>query len=306
MPNNKMERFTQRAWRVMSLAQQCAERLHHNPIDTQHMLVGLYKEEGGIAGKVLRDLGIEGDRLEALVVELTPTTASVEKSTTDLSTGSKRVLELAVDEARRMGHRFFGTEHLLLALARLSDGVAIDVLKRLGIGPEKIRQQTRRMLQVSPIPPARTRPEAPRLPKAAPNQPDDPLQAPAYEQVQTLLIKLMQMLEDNKISTPHVVELLSTLMPDIKLTPSQQAQLVSQLFDSPRFKRYTARLRLTDAQGMEISEHRLSFTALLAEIDSFLASVLNEPQKPLAFKLGSTSLEIRLERTDDNPNEAVL
>ena len=151
MPNNKMERFTQRARRVLSLAQEEAERLRHNYIGTEHLLLGLMREEGGVAGRVLRDLGLESRRVEELVEELTRATARTTTTALDLSPGTKRVLELAVDEARRMGHHYIGTEHLLLGLVRQSEGVAIDVLKRLGVSPEEVRRQTRRVLQESPV-----------------------------------------------------------------------------------------------------------------------------------------------------------
>src|SRR5215831_18529320 len=150
MPN-KLERFTQRARRVLSLAQEEAERLRHNYIGTEHLLLGLMREEGGVAGRVLRDLGLEQRRVEELVEELTRATARTTNTALDLSPGTKRVLELAVDEARRMGHHYIGTEHLLLGLVRQPEGVAIDVLKRLGVSPEEVRQQTRRVLQESPV-----------------------------------------------------------------------------------------------------------------------------------------------------------
>ncbi|MBC6936129.1 MAG: ATP-dependent Clp protease ATP-binding subunit [Chloroflexi bacterium] len=146
-----MERFTQRARRVLSLAQEEAERLQHNYIGTEHLLLGLMREEGGVAGRVLRDLGLEPRRVEELVEQMTRASARTSPAALDLSPGTKRVLELAVDEARRMGHHYIGTEHLLLGLVRQSDGVAIDVLKRLGISPEEIRRQTRRVLQESPV-----------------------------------------------------------------------------------------------------------------------------------------------------------
>src|SRR3982751_1735162 len=146
-----MERFTQRARRVLSLAQEEAERLRHNYIGTEHLLLGLMREEGGVAGRVLRDLGLEQRRVEELVEELTRATARTTNTALDLSPGTKRVLELAVDEARRMGHHYIGTEHLLLGLVRQSEGVAIDVLKRLGVSPEEVRRQTRRVLQESPV-----------------------------------------------------------------------------------------------------------------------------------------------------------
>ncbi len=149
MPN-KMERFTQRARRVLSLAQEEAERLNHNYIGTEHLLLGLMREEGGVAGRVLRELGLDQDRVEELVDRMTHAgQRTVGKL--DLAPGTKRVLEYAVDEARKMGHHYIGTEHLLLGLVRQPEGVAIDVLKRLGVSPDQVRRQTRRVLQESPV-----------------------------------------------------------------------------------------------------------------------------------------------------------
>jgi ATP-dependent Clp protease ATP-binding subunit ClpC len=146
-----MERFTQRARRVLSLAQEEAERLQHGQIGTEHLLLGLMREEGGVAGRVLRELGLDQRRVEELVVRLTDSGSRIPTGTLDLSAGTKKVLELAVDEARRMGHHYIGTEHLLLGLVRQQDGVAIDVLRRLGISPEEVRRQTRRVLSESPV-----------------------------------------------------------------------------------------------------------------------------------------------------------
>ena len=150
MPN-KMERFTQRARRVLSLAQEEAERLQHHQIGTEHLLLGLMREEGGVAGRVLRDLGLDLRRVEELVTKFSKSSGTTSDKQLDLSPGTKKVLELAVDEARRMGHHYIGTEHLLLGLVRQQDGVAIDVLRRLGVSPEEVRRQTRRVLQESPL-----------------------------------------------------------------------------------------------------------------------------------------------------------
>ena len=149
--SNKMERFTQRARRVLSLAQEEAERLQHNYIGTEHLLLGLIREEGGVAGRVLRELGLEQKRVEELVERMTRASTRSGTTAPELSPGTKRVLELAVDEARRMGHHYIGTEHLLLGLVRLPEGVAIDILKRLGVSPEEVRRQTRRVLQENPV-----------------------------------------------------------------------------------------------------------------------------------------------------------
>jgi ATP-dependent Clp protease ATP-binding subunit ClpC len=143
-----MERFTQRARRVLSLAHQEAERMRHNYIGTEHLLLGLIREEGGVAGRVLRELGLEADRVEEMVERLTGS-GQYSGGKLDLSPGTQQVLEHAVDEARRLGHHYIGTEHLLLGLVRYGEGIALDVLRKLGVTPEQIRRQTRRVLQES-------------------------------------------------------------------------------------------------------------------------------------------------------------
>ncbi|MBK5106587.1 MAG: ATP-dependent Clp protease ATP-binding subunit [Anaerolineales bacterium] len=145
---SSMERFTQRARRVLSLAHQEAERMRQNYIGTEHLLLGLIQEDGGVAGRVLRELGIEADRVQEIVERLTGTGSSP-GGKLDLSPGTQQVLEFAVDEARRLGHHYIGTEHLLLGLVRYGEGVANDVLRKLGVTPEQIRRQTRRVLQES-------------------------------------------------------------------------------------------------------------------------------------------------------------
>jgi ATP-dependent Clp protease ATP-binding subunit ClpC len=146
------ERFTQRARRVLSLAQEEAERLNHSYIGSEHVLIGLLREEGGVAGRVLRELGLDVSRVQAMVERLSggPGTRTPFKKI-ELSPSTKRVLELAVEEARRMGQHYISTEHLLLGLARQNEGLAIDVLRKFGISPEQIRRQTRRMLKESPV-----------------------------------------------------------------------------------------------------------------------------------------------------------
>jgi ATP-dependent Clp protease ATP-binding subunit ClpC len=143
-----MERFTQRARRVLSLAHQEAERLRHNYIGTEHLLLGLIREEGGVAGRVLRELGLDISRVQEMVERLTGL-GDYRGAKLDLSPGTQQVLELAIEEAGRMGHHYIGTEHILLGLVRHGEGMAMDVLRRLGVTPEQIRRQTRRVLQES-------------------------------------------------------------------------------------------------------------------------------------------------------------
>jgi len=148
-----MERFTQRARHVLALAHAEAERLRHITINTEHLLVGLIEEEGGTAGTALRDLGLETERVREMVERLSPM-GLTETITIELSKGAQQVLEFAIEEARLLGHQFIGTEHLLLALTRSDEGQAVEVLKKLGVTPEQVRRQTRRLMEETTSGPA--------------------------------------------------------------------------------------------------------------------------------------------------------
>jgi len=143
-----MERFTQKARRVLSLAHQEAERARSNHIGTEHLLLGLMDEEGGVAGRVLRELGMASDRVREVINRVTSSSASFDPSRMELAAEVQQVLEHAVEEARRLGHHYIGTEHILLGLVRV-DSTAMEVLRRLGVNAEQIRRQTRRVLNES-------------------------------------------------------------------------------------------------------------------------------------------------------------
>lgn len=151
MNSKNWERFTQRARRVLSLAQEEAERLNHSYIGSEHVLIGLLREEGGVAGRVLRELGLESNRVQAMVERLAGMGTRTPFTKIDLSPSTKRILELAIDEARRMGQHYISTEHLLLGLVRQNEGMAMEVLKKFGVSAEQVRRQTRRMLKESPV-----------------------------------------------------------------------------------------------------------------------------------------------------------
>jgi len=139
-----MERFTQRARRVLSLAHQEAERARQSKIGTEHLLLGLMEEEGGVAGRVLRELGMDSDRMREMV-ERVAGSGSYVGGKIELAPETQQVLEQAVEEARRLGHHYIGTEHILLGLIG-GEGTAMDVLRKLGVTPDQIRRQTRRVL----------------------------------------------------------------------------------------------------------------------------------------------------------------
>ncbi|MBC7878106.1 MAG: ATP-dependent Clp protease ATP-binding subunit [Anaerolineales bacterium] len=140
-----MERFTQRARRVLSLAHQEAERARQSNIGTEHLLLGLMDEEGGVAGRVLRDLGMTPDRVREVVQRVSGNAVNFDPNHIELAAETQQVLEFAVDEARRLGHHYIGTEHILLALVRI-ESTGMEALRRLGVTADQIRRQTRRVL----------------------------------------------------------------------------------------------------------------------------------------------------------------
>ena len=148
-----MERFTQRARRVLSLAHQEAERARQSNIGTEHLLLGLMDEEGGVAGRVLRELGMTSDRVREIIERVAATESRFNPDKIELAPDTQQVLEYAVDEARRLGHHYIGTEHILLGLVRV-EGTAMEVLRRLGVTTDQIRRQTRRVLNESASSPA--------------------------------------------------------------------------------------------------------------------------------------------------------
>ncbi|HEX9019202.1 MAG TPA: ATP-dependent Clp protease ATP-binding subunit [Anaerolineaceae bacterium] len=191
-----MERFTQRARRVLSLAHQEAERMRQNVIGTEHLLLGLIEEEGGVAGRVLRELGLEPDRVREMVEKMSGF-GQYRGGKIDLAPGTQQVLEFAIEEARRMGHHYIGTEHLLLGLVRSQEGMAMEVLRKLGVTAEQIRRQTRRILQESSTSPSTATPTS-----TTPNRPANPRQAeskPKTPLVDQLAVDLTQKAEENKL-----------------------------------------------------------------------------------------------------------
>jgi ATP-dependent Clp protease ATP-binding subunit ClpC len=148
---DNFDRFTKRARRVLTNAQEEARRLNHRYIGTEHILLGLVSEEGGVAMRVLQELGIKPDQVRSAVERAVGKGARPTLTQPTLTPRTKRVIEISVDEARKMGHHYIGTEHLLLGLVQEGEGVAVDVLRRLGASPERIREEVNRLLQEVPM-----------------------------------------------------------------------------------------------------------------------------------------------------------
>ncbi|MBU0510773.1 MAG: ATP-dependent Clp protease ATP-binding subunit [Chloroflexi bacterium] len=186
-----MERFTQRARRVLSLAHQEAERMHHNYIGTEHLLLGLMREDGGVSGRVLRELGLEVNRVQDIIERLTGLGYS-SISHPELSPGMRDVLGLALEQARLLGHPYIGVEHLLLGLVDYNEGVANDALRRMGVTPEQIRRQTTRVLKEAQTPRRASRQSQPAKKGKAKTKSKTPM-------VDHLTSNLNQMAEDGKL-----------------------------------------------------------------------------------------------------------
>jgi hypothetical protein len=135
------ERFTDRARRVVPLAQEEAKRLDHNYIGTEHLLLGLIREGEGVAAKALESLGISLDAVRQQVKEIIGRGQQAPSGHMPFTPRAKKVLELSLREALQLGHDYIGTEHLLLGLIREGDGVAAQVLIRLGADLNRVRQQ---------------------------------------------------------------------------------------------------------------------------------------------------------------------
>jgi len=143
---SRFEKFSERARRVLTLAQEEAQNLNHSYIGTEHILLGLVREEEGVAAKVLVSLGAGLNKVRASVEFVIGRGEKPSSGETGLTPRARRVIELAIDEARYLSHNYIGTEHLLLGLLREGEGIAAGVLDSFGITLERARTETERAL----------------------------------------------------------------------------------------------------------------------------------------------------------------
>jgi ATP-dependent Clp protease ATP-binding subunit ClpC len=147
---NMFSRFTERARKVIILAKEEAKRFNHDYIGTEHILLGLIKEGEGVAAAVLQNLGLGLESIRLEVEKLVqPGPPTVVSGDIPFTPKAKKVIELATDEARNLGHNYIGTEHLLLGLIREGEGVASQVLTNLGLDLNKVRQEVMSLLGAS-------------------------------------------------------------------------------------------------------------------------------------------------------------
>jgi ATP-dependent Clp protease ATP-binding subunit ClpA len=147
--SGRFDKFTERARRTLQLAQEEAQHFNHNYIGTEHILLGLVREGDGVAARVLNNLGIDLGSVRSSVEFIIGRGERMVMGEIGLTPRAKRVIEFAVDEARRLNHHYIGTEHLLLGLVREGEGIAAGVLESLGVSLEKVRAQVIEVLKSS-------------------------------------------------------------------------------------------------------------------------------------------------------------
>jgi hypothetical protein len=152
------ERFTDRARRVVVLAQEEARMLYHGYVGTEHILLGLIHEGEGVAAKALESLGISLEAVRAQVEEIIGRGEQIPSGYIPFTPRAKKVMELSLREALQLGHDYIGTEHILLGLIREGDGVAAQVLIMLGADQNRVRQQVIALLYQSKEPRLARRP----------------------------------------------------------------------------------------------------------------------------------------------------
>jgi ATP-dependent Clp protease ATP-binding subunit ClpC len=143
------DKFTDRARRVLTLAQDEAQRFNHNYIGTEHLLLGLVREGEGVAARVLENMNVELPKVRTAVEFIIGRGDRPVVGEVELTPRAKRVIELAIDEARRLGNNYIGTEHLLLGLVREGEGIAAGVLESLGVSLDQVRHEVIRVLSQS-------------------------------------------------------------------------------------------------------------------------------------------------------------
>jgi ATP-dependent Clp protease ATP-binding subunit ClpA len=159
------ERFTDRARKVMQLANQEAQRFNHEHIRTEHVLLGLVKEGSGVAANVLKNLDVDLATVRSEVEKLVPCAGSEKSLPGRLppTPRTKRVINHAIEEARNLNHNYVGTEHLLLGLLRSGEGVAVRVLTNIGLKLDTVREEVMNLLGHN----------TPMVAGAAPDQPEE-------------------------------------------------------------------------------------------------------------------------------------
>jgi ATP-dependent Clp protease ATP-binding subunit ClpC len=145
-----LDRFTRRARQALRLAQEEAQRLNHSYIGTEHLLIGLIRVDNSVASKVLHGVGVDLSQVRELLQQTSGATHMPDLRDETLTPRIKRVLELALNEAKRMGHHYIDTAHVLLGLVKEEDCAAVRILRQLGVSPEQVREETTKKIHQVP------------------------------------------------------------------------------------------------------------------------------------------------------------
>ncbi len=299
---NNMEHFTQRAQRVLTLAEETAVQLKSPFIGTEHVLVGLLREENGVASRVLRNLSLTDKDVVARIVELAADNERIPVGTgvPELSPTTKRLIELAVDEARILDHHYIGTEHLLLGMVRQDDSAALHLLKNYDVTAEQVRQQTQRLLQEPP-------PQAPTnaiVDEPAVDEPDEePPTVKSKDMAMGMAIvgKVVEMVGENKLTAAQASEVLSGLHIDLMLTAAGKARFASMVNSGGENIKKRVHITVYDPTTKQnYFELTNSLDQVLSFIDHFLSLVSNNDVESLVFDGDNSpfATELRIEKDE--------
>jgi ATP-dependent Clp protease ATP-binding subunit ClpA len=291
--------LTEQAGQALFFARQYVDQFQLLSVNPEHLLIGLVREEYGIAGLILRDMGLQPKQVEEVVTELTHALPRTNEPHAELSQKTKNVFELAVDEAHRMGHKHIHTEHLLLGLLRQRQSVATDVLVRLGISTDTLRQKTRRILHTRPL--------------------SIPAQQSSYERgtqatgsnsiylIESLMRKMLDMVGEGKLTLEQSNEMLVTLQPGLQLNTGMQAWLTTLLNqqEQPDTRRVQITASNRDTQ-QEVYTLTLSLAEALDKLDQLLlATAPDNRLESVDFESDSSPIraEIRIVKDKDKTDE---
>lgn len=233
--SGKMEQFTLPAQRALALAQEAAERFHHNRIGTEHLLLGLMSENESVAGRVLLSLEVEPFKLLRMVKELTAAGQDSAETIPDLSSGTKQALELAITEAHQSGYQYVNTEHLLVALTHQPEEVAAKLLMNFGVTPDIVQQQVSFLSGRKRV---KARRSAVRVPPAT------KLGSSRSQRVERYVMKILQMIGENKLTADQATELFEAFFPAFTLSSGQDIQFVCQFGPESKLERGQARMMI--------------------------------------------------------------
>ncbi len=284
---NRMGRFTQRARQALMLAQTSTEQLQHSRIGSEHLLLGLVQENTGVAGTVLRDLGLKRQQVEALVKELS-TAGSGGARQPELAPSARKTLEKAVNQARKLGHHYIGTEHLLLGLIEQENSTAMTILGRLGVTAEQVRQSTLSRMQESPE--------------------DQVRSFPVFPPLEEERRRVLTMIEQGKITAQEGAELLSALQ--IVAIPFPLGTNAAQMFAAssgvPMEQLQGREMRLVVWQGSETQlEIRQPMRQIQGDYFLFMQRFYSgQVGKVLDLKVGDKTIDVYIDEPSDDESGA--